>query len=65
MATATLEWSVNVECPRCENLIDLAENDDDNIVGNAIFNNNWDALIGHEVTCSHCGRAFKLEAIEC
>lgn len=64
MSTAYLEYSVNVECPKCEESTDLVDNDDDHIVSRAIFSNNWDALKGHEVTCEHCGHEFKIEKVE-
>lgn len=64
MSTAYLEWSLEVECPKCGEDTDLAKNDDDNIVSGAIFNNNWDALKGHDVKCAHCGYEFALSAVE-
>ena len=63
---ANLEWSLHVGCPKCDESNDLAspEHDVEHEIAKHIFNNNWDALKGWEVTCEHCGHEFKLERVE-
>ena len=63
-ATAYLSWSLDIDCPKCNESIDLSDDDDDNVVSGAIFHNNWDALDGHEVTCKHCAHEFKVKTVE-
>jgi hypothetical protein len=63
MNKAQLDWQLDVQCPKCEEYIDLTKNDDDCIVSSAIFNNNWDALKGFDVTCK-CGHEFQLDGVE-
>lgn len=64
--TASLSWSLDVDCPACEEIIELAESpysDDQHIVV-AIFNNKWDSLKGYEVTCKYCQHEFKIDEVE-
>jgi len=61
---AYLDWSVDVECPKCKECFDISYDDDDRVVASAIFNNNWDALKDHEVICEHCKHEFKIEGVE-
>ena len=64
MTTATLDWSLTTECPKCYENFDLATEDYENTISNAIFNNRWDSLRGLEVTCPECLHEFKLTVIE-
>ncbi len=66
MPTAYLEWSLNVECPKCKEDNDLSSGDHDpeNEAGKAIFSNAWDDLKGHAVVCEHCGHEFKIDEVE-
>jgi ribosomal protein S27E len=61
---ANLSWSMDVECPKCDNYFDLVDNDDDGVVATAIFSNNWDALKEFEVTCPECGHEFEIDGVE-
>lgn len=63
---AILDWSLRVECPKCEEENDLAgvKHDAENNIGLHIFTNAWDKLNGHEVTCEHCGHEFTIEKVE-
>ena len=63
MTTAYLDWSLEVECPACHEEFDLAKDDDDNVVANAIFNNNWEALEGYEAICPECFHEFLLTEV--
>lgn len=65
MTTAYLDWSLDVECPKCKEDNDLASgsHDGDHTVSRAIFSNAWADLKGHEVTCEHCGHEFKLDEV--
>ena len=62
--TAYLSWSLDVDCPHCKESVDLSDNDDENTVFSAIFNNDWGNLKGHEVTCPHCAAEFKISEVE-
>lgn len=66
MTTAYLEYSVNVDCPKCEESNDItdSEHDTECEVPKALFNNKWDDLKGFDVTCEHCGHEFKIEEVE-
>lgn len=64
MNIAYLEYCVNVNCPECGWETDISQDDEDAIVANAIFNNNWDSLKGFDVTCSHCSLEFTLDSVE-
>ena len=67
MTTAYLDWSLDVECPKCseDNTISDSEHDPEHAVSKAIFTNAWDDLKGFEVTCKHCSHEFKLDEVEC
>lgn len=62
--TAQLAWSLFIKCPSCGKLFDLVNYDDDNKISRAIFNNKWDELKGHEVSCPHCDHDFKVDEVE-
>lgn len=61
---ATLDASLDVDCPDCDRRIDLFDGDDDGIYTPPIFNNDWDRLKDEEVTCPHCGEEFLIEKVE-
>lgn len=64
--TASLSWSLDVDCPSCEKILDLSDSpyaDDQDIVV-AIFSNKWDVLKGYKVTCKFCNHEFKIDEIE-
>ena len=60
---AHLRWSVDVECPKCREVFNIAEKDYDSIVSNAIFSNDWNKLKGLEVTCGW-GHSFEIEEVD-
>lgn len=61
--TATLEWSLSVDCPSCETCNDLAsgDHDCDGDIARYIFTNEWGKLEGWAVTCEHCGHEFTID----
>ena len=61
---ATLQYSIEVSCTKCHRTSDLANQDDDCTISQAIFNNRWDDLQGLEVYCNHCGHEFEIEGVE-
>lgn len=63
---AYLEWSLNVECPKCKESNDLAhpEHDSEHSIAKHIFANDWDKLQGWEVTCLHCGHEFTIDSAQ-
>ena len=64
MTIAYLEWSVDVECPACGECFDLAKDDDDHIVGNAIFGDKREDLVGYEAVCPECSHEFLISEIQ-
>jgi len=66
MNIANLDWSLAVDCPNCEVNIDLVKYDSNNdyLIANRIFKNEWDKLAGYEITCPHCAHEFKLDNVE-
>ena len=64
--TARLDWSLYVNCPKCDESNDLAraEHDCEHDIARRIFMNEWDKLAGWEVTCEHCGHEFLLGGVE-
>ena len=63
---AQLDWSLYVDCPSCDESFDLADTDHDTdyTLSKKIFNNQWDRVKGHEVTCPHCNHEFTLGGVE-
>jgi uncharacterized protein (DUF983 family) len=61
---STLMASLDVECPKCENMFDAFDQDDGGNIMNPIFNNGWDKLIGCELTCPECGEEIELTGVE-
>ena len=63
---ARLDWSLYVDCPRCDESFDLVDIDDDhdNTLAKKIFTNQWDQVNGHEVTCPYCAHEFTLGGVE-
>jgi Zn finger protein HypA/HybF involved in hydrogenase expression len=64
--TALLEWSLYVDCPKCDASNDLADShhDVDHDISRRIFSNQWDKLDDWEITCEKCGHEFKIEKVE-
>ena len=64
--TATLYWSLDVDCPKCGESNDLSRqhHNEDYQISKAIFGNRWDDLAGRETTCEHCDHEFELEKVE-
>lgn len=63
-AKATVEWSLNIDCPHCGREHDLSQDDDDGIISKAIFNNKWEELAGTQIECSKCRLTFFIEEVE-
>ena len=55
-----LSWSLTLDCPKCDEWIDVADLDQENTVARKIFNNQWDKVAGEEITCPHCGHEFEI-----
>lgn len=64
--TASLDWSLYVDCPKCEWANDLADpqHDTEHDIARHTFSNAWDKLRGWEVKCDGCGHEFKIEKVE-
>ena len=60
---AFLYFSLYVNCPHCDERMDLSENDPEYIVANALFNNRWDDLNGYDTVCPKCGTDFQIEKV--
>ena len=63
--TATFDYQVMVNCPKCNMHIDLLEdNDDESRISMYIFNNEWEKIKGLTVICNHCEHEFDLDGME-
>ena len=64
--TALLDWSLDVDCPKCSlsNNLASARHDTENDIARRIFTNDWDKLEGWEVKCEGCGHLFEIERVE-
>ena len=62
---AYVEWSLNVECPKCKLDNDLADSihDVEHDIARHIFNSTWDKLKGWEITCDKCGFEFLIDDV--
>jgi hypothetical protein len=60
---AQLHYSLYVNCPHCDELMDLSEKDPDYIIVYALFNNCWDDLNGYDTVCPKCGTDFQIEKV--
>lgn len=66
-AIAFLDWSLDVDCPHCEKIVDLVKLEGDagdNSFSHRIFTNNWDDLKDWDIECPHCLNDFKLDHVE-
>lgn len=61
---AYVDWSLDIECPKCGETFNIANNDEDGVFASAIFNNNWDSLNGEEIKCIYCYHKFKIDSVE-
>lgn len=64
MNTARLNWTLYIDCPACDAMVDLVDQDDNQIFATAIFNNKWGSAKGEEVFCDECNHEFKVDDIE-
>jgi len=64
--TASLDWSLYVDCPKCGEANDLSDpqHDTEHDIARHIFSNAWDKLNGWEVTCENCDHEFTIEKVE-
>ena len=62
---ATLNYAVNIECPKCNIAFDLTDNNDnDGEITVPLFNNRWNDVKGFDVVCDNCEHEFELDGIE-
>ena len=62
---ARLRAELLVECPACGEDFDLFDDENNNKQFlKAIFNNDWDALIGADIECPACGHWIEIEGVE-
>ena len=63
---ANLNWSLTVDCPKCDFMNDLANthHDSESSIATHIFSNDWDSLDGWEVTCEECSHEFTIDKVE-
>lgn len=59
---AQLNFSIDVECPRCNEDFDLTDSYLDDL--GCVFTNRWEELIGFEVVCPHCAYEFAIDGLE-
>ena len=62
---AYLQWSLTVDCPKCNHYNDLAtsKHDCENTIARHIFHNDWHKLQDWEVTCEGCGHEFQIDSV--
>jgi len=63
-ATACLDASLRIECPKCKNGFDLFDDDSDGIYRTPIFTNSWDDLKGEDAFCPKCEYEFQIDSVE-
>jgi hypothetical protein len=65
-ATIRLSFDLHVNCPHCDETIDLMDNDynDDGFFTRPIFENRWEDLKGEEITCFECEETFTIKDVE-
>ena len=61
--SATLQASLNVDCPKCEETFDAFDQDNAGDILTPIFYNAWDDLIGCELSCPYCKEEIELTEI--
>ena len=61
---AWVSWSLDIDCPKCGESIDLSDQDDDRIFSIAIFSNKWNDLKGADCYCDKCLHEFVVDGIE-
>ena len=64
MAKATLTWHLFVDCPKCKELIDLADQDDDHCFSEPLFSNRWEDIEGEKAFCPKCKAEFVIDQVE-
>lgn len=62
---AVLSYHLFVDCPKCNEQLDLSDSphDDEGYFSTSIFNNRWSDLDDSEVTCEHCNHQFTVAEI--
>jgi len=63
--TGVLDWSLTIECPKCNEDLDLSSGDynSDGCISTPIFNNKWDDLKGLEIQCACCEHDFYIKEV--
>jgi uncharacterized Zn-finger protein len=67
MNIAFIDWSLNIDCPHCEEVVDLVQYESDigdNSIAGRIFTNRWDEIKGHMVECPYCHQDFLIDRVE-
>ncbi len=62
-ATARLNWNLYIDCPSCDDTIDLVDQDDDGVYAHAIFNDSWEELTDEIAFCKACDHEFKIASV--
>lgn len=67
MTIAYIDWSLDIECPHCEENVDLVQYESDtgdNSIAGRIFTNQWDKLNGMIIECPYCRKDFTIDKVE-
>ena len=59
-----LNFSMWVNCPYCDNDIDVLDQDIDNLFSEPLFNNDLDKVKDYDIYCDQCDEHFKNDGIE-
>jgi len=61
---AQLDYSLKVDCPKCQSSFDLLDQEEDREFSIPLFNNRWDEFKGKHVICPKCDEEFTLDGCE-
>ena len=63
---ASLSWNLFVDCPHCNESIDLADSphDDEGYFSVPLFGNKWEEIPGKNVDCPVCQKTFAVGDVE-
>jgi len=64
MNIITLSYHLWLDCPHCNETMDLADQDDDYIFSTPIFNNTWHHLKGEVANCPNCSKEIIIDGVE-
>ena len=61
---AILSWHLFMNCPKCNESIDLSDQDDEYCYSAPLFSNRWEDIEGETTFCPKCKAEFIIDKIE-